>query len=81
MTTVKALISGQSIARAVERSVHREIIRKVLVKAEDYILENKLIHAGAALALADRLKADLHGDKGTLGDNGGQMSPSNEGKK
>lgn len=59
MTPTKAITTGAAVARAVERSVRQEVIRDVVAKAGQYVVENKLIHAGAAQALANRLKAEL----------------------
>ncbi len=59
MTPTKAIITGTAMARAVDQSVRQEVIREVVAKAEQYLTENKLIHAGAARALADKLKAEL----------------------
>ena len=59
MNINKTLLTGQAIARAVGREVRQDVIREVVSKAEDYLLENKLMHAGAARALAERLKAEL----------------------
>jgi hypothetical protein len=55
----RTVLTGAAIARAVDRSVRQEVIRDVVAKAESYIVENKLMHAGAARALAERLKAEL----------------------
>lgn len=59
MTPTKAIITGAAMARAVDRNVRQEVIRDVVAKAENYIIKNKLLHAGAARALADKLKAEL----------------------
>jgi len=50
---------GQQIALKVEQEVQKQVGDAISKMADQWMSENKLIHAGAARLLANKLKSDL----------------------
>ena len=48
--------AAEQVARKVEREVQKQVGEVAMQMADQWISENKLIHAGAAQKLADMLK-------------------------
>jgi hypothetical protein len=54
----QSLPKAEQIARAVEQEVSKQAVGMLSEMADKWISENKLIHAGAAKRLADKLKGE-----------------------
>jgi len=52
----QALPKGQEIARKVEQEVQKQVGDALIQMADQWTSENKLIHAGAARRLAEKLR-------------------------
>lgn len=52
----KALPKAEQIAHKVEQEVQKQMGEALIQMADQWISENKLIHAGAARRLADKLR-------------------------
>lgn len=54
--TTAAIATGRAIAKHVAKEVREQVIKDIEIKAEQWMGENKLVHAGAARQLAEELK-------------------------
>ncbi len=58
----QAIPAADQVARKVEQEVQKQVGDLVIQMADKWMGENKLIHAGAAQRLADRLKESFKRD-------------------